>query len=529
MKETRTINGCHASLLSRLLGEERGQVLPIMTFFIMSIMGMGALAIDFGRAYVSFHQLQSATDAAALAGAEQLPSSSASTTATSFSASSSDKNFYNWMSNVNTTVTLKCLSTLTSQGLPCIAPASANAIRVTSTYSVPTYFARLFGISSIPIGWTSTASMNGSASTPWNIAIIVDTTSSMNSTDSDSQCSTTRLACSLSNIVSFLESSNIAPCTAAYQAAHGNCGSATSGSAGSANVSAPLDEIALFTFPNVTEATVANDYDCSGSTNPSIPSNYQFPTSTDTSYQTASSGTAPAALINPSNDTAYSSTYEVVGFSSDYKAGNTSTTLSTTSNLAKAVGGASGCAGSLQAKGGLGTYYAGAIYAAQAALTAQKASSGRSLSQNAIIIISDGQATEDCTKMGDTSTSCPSPANNGTYQSGATSGGTYPSWKKECDQAVTAAQYAAGKGTRVYTVAYGAEASGCSDGDTYNSPCLTMENMASSSGYFFSDYTSTGSSGSCISSAESTTNLTTIFQYIAGTLTASRIIPNSVT
>jgi len=527
MKETRTVNGCRASLWHRILGEERGQVLPIMTFFIMSIMGMGALAVDFGRAYVSFHQLQSATDAAALAGAEQLPASTASTTATSFSASSSDKNFYNWMSSVNTTVTLKCLSTLTSQGLPCIAPSSANAIRVTSTYSVPTYFARLFGISSIPIAWTSTASMNGSASTPWNIAIIVDTTASMNDTDSDSQCSTTRIACSLANVVSFLESSNIAPCTAAYQAAHGNCGSATSGSAGAANVTSPLDEIALFTFPNITESTVANDYGCAG-TSPSIPSDYQFPTTSDTTYQTATSPTAPATLINPSTDTATPTTYEVVGFSSDYKTSNTSTTLSTTSNLAKAVGGVSGCKAMI-AKGGLGTYYAGVIYAAQAALDQEKASSGRSLSQNAIILISDGAATEDCTKMGDTSSSCPTPATNGTYASGATSGGTYPSWNKECDQAVTAAQYAAGKGTRIYSVAYGAESTGCSAGDTYNSPCLTMENIASSSGYFFSDYTSTGSSGACISSAESTTNLTTIFQYIAGTLTASRIIPNSVT
>jgi hypothetical protein len=80
----------------------------------------------------------------------------------------------------------------------------------------------------------------------------------------------------------------------------------------------------------------------------------------------------------------------------------------------------------------------------------------------------------------------------------------------------------------VYAVAYGATSSGCTVGDSYT-PCTTMENIASSTGYFFSDYTATGSSGSCIAAAESTTNLTTIFQYIAGTLTASRIIPNSVT
>lgn len=524
MKQVRFTDWYRRSFLGRLLGDERAQVLPLMSFFLLSMLGMGALSLDFGRAYVSFHQLQSATDAAALAGAEQLPAASAITEAQSFSASSGDNNHYNWMSSVTTTVTAKCLSTLTSEGLPCISPESANAIQVTSTFSVPTYFARLFGINTIPIAWTSTASMNGSASTPWNIAIIVDSTQSMNDTDSDSQCSTTRIACSLSAVVSFLESSNVVPCTAAYQAANGNCGTATAGTAGAANVSATLDEIALFTFPNITEATVANDYGCSSSNPPSIPSDYQFPTTTDTTYQTATSPTAPATLINSSTDSATSSTYEVVGFSTDYKTSNTSTTLNGSSNLVKAVGGKSGCAAMI-AKGGLGTYYAGAIYAAQAALDEERTAAGRSLSQNAIILISDGQATEDCTKMGDTSSSCPSPATSG---SGATSGGTYPSWEKECDQAVTAAQYAAGKGTRVYTVSYGSESSGCSAGDTHT-PCTTMEDAASSPGYFFSDYTSTGSSGSCIAAAESTSNLTTIFQYIAGSLTASRLIPNGTT
>lgn len=507
MKQVRITDWCRRSFLGRLLGDERAQVLPLMSFFLISMMGMGALALDFGRAYVSFHQLQSATDAAALAGAEQLPAATAITEAQSFSAGTGDNNHYNWMSSVTTNVSAKCLSTLTSAGLPCIAPESANAIQVTSSFNVPTYFARLFGINSIPISWTSTASMNGSASTPWNIAIIVDTTQSMNDTDYDSQCSTTRISCALSNVQSFLLSNNVAPLS-------------VSGGA--------LDEVALFTFPPVTEATVGYDYDCSSSTNPSIPSDYQFPTSTDTTYatDTTSPYSAPATLINPSTDSANLATYEVLGFGNDYKTSDTATTLNTSSNLVRAIGagksGSTNCP-AMQAIGGLGTYYAGVIYAAQAALVAERASSGRSLSQDAMIIISDGDASSSCTQMGASSSSCNSPAS-----SGATSGGSYPSWTHECNQAVTAAQYAASKGTRVYTVAYGATSSGCTSGDSYT-PCGTMQNMASSSGYFFSDYTATGSSGGCIAAAESTTNLTTIFQYIAGTLTASRLIPNGTT
>ncbi len=85
-------------------------------------------------------------------------------------------------------------------------------------------------------------------------------------------------------------------------------------------------------------------------------------------------------------------------------------------------------------------------------------------------------------------------------------------------------------GTRVYTVAYGAAASGCAT-DTAPSitPCQTMEQMASSPGYFFSDYTATGGSSSCISASQPVTSLNQIFQVIAGDLTVSKLIPNGTT
>jgi Flp pilus assembly protein TadG len=520
MKTTRYMNCLRASFLGRLLGDERGQVLPLMTFFIMSLLGMGALALDFGRAYVSFHQLQTSTDAAALAGAEQLPAATAVTTANAYSAGSGDKNAYNWMSGVSVTVTAKCLSTLTSQGLPCVSPESANALQVSESFNVPTYFARLFGINQIPISWTSTASMSGAGSTPYNIVIIADSTQSMNDTDSDSQCNNTRFICALSGIQTLLESNGVAPCTSVYQAAHGNCGTATAGSNGAGNVTSPVDEVALFTFPNVTTATVANDYSC-GASNPTIATEYQYPVHNDTTY--APPGPAASYILGSggTGDSSYNSTYQVVGFSSDYRTSDTTTTLNPASHLVMAIGGKTSCA-SMTAIGGLGTYYAGVLYAAQAALDAERASSGRSLSQNAIIIISDGDATSSQTQMGSTT-------------GGATSGGSYPSWVDECGQAVTAAQYAASQGTRVYVVAYGAEASGCTTdtsgayaGDT---PCTILEDMASSPAYFFSDYTQSGSStdSACIAAAASTSNLATIFQYIAGSLTASRLIPNTTT
>jgi hypothetical protein len=131
-----------------------------------------------------------------------------------------------------------------------------------------------------------------------------------------------------------------------------------------------------------------------------------------------------------------------------------------------------------------------------------------------IILISDGDA--------GTTTS-------GALPGASTTSGAYPSTKQQCHQAITAAQVAATAGTRVYTVAYGAEASGCVTDSPSITPCQTMHDMASAAQYFYSDYTATGGSGSCVSASQSTTNLNQIFTDIAGSFTVPRLIPNATT
>jgi Flp pilus assembly protein TadG len=539
MNENRYTKWYRSSFLSRILGDQRGQVLPLAAFMMISMMGMGALSIDFGRAYVSFHQLQGATDAAALAGAQQLPSTSATTVAANYGAGSGDYNSYNWMQGVQVTATAYCSTTLKGWGLPCTGATDANALKVTETFNVPTYFARLFGINSIPISSTAVAAMNGSA--PYNIAIIVDTTESMNTIDSSSECSSqTRLACSLQGVQAFLLDPYLFPCSAT--AGCGGSDSQTSATALPATGNYPngVYRVALFTFPVMeTNGTnpVSDDFNCSGS-NPSIPpvdsstqshGGYQFPQTTDTSYAPAGPS---SAYINPApspstTQGAYNATYQVVGFSTDYKTSDAATTLNSSSYLVKAIGGVSGCT-AMQAPGGLGTYYAGVIYAAQAALIAEQTAHPGSL--NAMVIVSDGDASSSCEQMGATSTSCPSPA-----PSGATSNGTYPSWVNECSQAITAAHAAATAGTRVYTVAYGAETTGCSTdtSGTYSgvAPCQALKDMASNSAYFYSDYNQSGSGidSSCVGTGDVTTNLSTIFQDIASSLSVARLVPNGTT
>jgi hypothetical protein len=100
----------------------------------------------------------------------------------------------------------------------------------------------------------------------------------------------------------------------------------------------------------------------------------------------------------------------------------------------------------------MGTYYADAITAAQAAL----ASSGRATAQKVIILLSDGDASASSSNM---------PAGK---------------YNNQCHEAITAAQAATAAGTWVYTIAYGAATSGsCSTDSPTISACSTLQQMAS--------------------------------------------------
>lgn len=480
------------SRLYRLFTDDRGQMLPVMAILLVGFLGTAALSIDLGRAYVGYRELVNSTNAAALAGASALPNSTASSNATTYSALTGDDNNLANMSNV-TMVSgypkLECLTTLSNEGMACVAPANANAVQVQQQMVINLYFAPIFGKKTLTLTATSTAAMSGAATTPYNVAIIIDATGSMSDTDSDSQCSASRLSCALSGVQTLVKL--LYPCLATES----SCGTVTTLSNGGGSVANSVDRVSLFTFPNVTLGTVSEDYDCS-STNPTNEP-YTFPSASATSY-------APSGSSTP--------TYQIIGYSSDYKTSDTATTLSTTSALSKTIGAVSGCTG-MGNPGGEGTYYAGVIYAAQASLVAEQAANPGS--QNVMIILSDGDA---------------GTTDSGAMPGASTTSGTYPSTKQQCAQAVTAANAATTAGTRVYTVAYGAESSGCgTDTSPTITPCQTMQKMASSSQYFFSDYTATGGTSSCVSASQPTTNLQQIFTDIATSFTVARLIPNSTT
>lgn len=225
--------------------------------------------------------------------------------------------------------------------------------------------------------------------------------------------------------------------------------------------------------------------------------------------------TAGASSYSPSDPTG---TYQITGYFNDYQGSTPSTppSLSGGSEIVQSVGGGS-CAGigvPVPTGGWNGatnvTYYAGAIYAAQASLVAQQTLNPGS--QNAMILLSDGDASNS-----------PSWMDPG-Y---STTSGTYPSSVDQCGQAVAAAQAAATAGTRVYSVAYGSAATGCSTDTPTTTPCQTMEGIAggASSTFFYSDYNQSGTQSTCQSASQHVTSLNDIFLSIGESLTGSRLVP----
>ncbi len=299
----------------------------------------------------------------------------------------------------------------------------------------------------------------GGVNPPLNVALLVDTTASMNNTDSDCG-SQTRIACAMTAAQTLLQ--GLSPCASSLS----SCGSDTGNSSGGgANVPNPVDKVSLFTFPATTTASAPSDYTCKGQVSVQP---YTF------------AGSSPGYFQPATN------TYQIVNWSSDYRGSDASTSLNSQSNVVQAVGATSSSSGCMQAVGGAGTYYAQAIYQAQAALATEKGSS--TTIQNVLIVLSDGDA-------------------NSTH--------------------LTAAKAAQAAGTLVYTIAYGAASSGCSTDGGAVTPCTTMQQMASGANYFFSDSTADENKSQCVSASRPITGLNNIFQQVIGDLTQARLIPST--
>ncbi|MGN6271331.1 MAG: TadG family pilus assembly protein [Sphingomonas sp.] len=146
-------------MISRLARARRGGVGIMVAAAMPILLGATALAVDLGSAMLETRQLQGAADAAAMAAAGD-PSRADALARASLATS-------RWPGAVAVTTTTGHYS-----GDASIAPAdrfvpgsgSANAVRVTLRTPAPSYFARIFGIRSIPLARSATAAQINLAS-----------------------------------------------------------------------------------------------------------------------------------------------------------------------------------------------------------------------------------------------------------------------------------------------------------------------------------------------------------------------------
>jgi Flp pilus assembly protein TadG len=329
--------------------DRRGATAVVVGLMMTAIIGLAGFVIDLGHVMYVQRELQSATDASALAGARELNCCATSitlSTATAYSAAWASSSVPGTNRNVDPTMYMQMapgypkLMCFTSTGVSCAGPDASNGVVVKQTADVPTWFAGIFGITSIPVSAEATAGGTGGAANDYDIEIVLDTTASMNSNDPN--CGMSKIACALAGVEALLR-----------------------------QVSPSADYVGLMAFPGLASTTEqSKDYTC-GAGNP-----------TTTAYKNV-----------PTTTTAGNPTYQVVGLSHDYKASSTSTSLTTTSNLVVATGGG-GCQG-MQAPGGYGTFFADAITAAQNDLTAN----GRPDAKKAIVFLSDGDANASTANM----------------------------------------------------------------------------------------------------------------------------------
>jgi Putative Flp pilus-assembly TadE/G-like len=538
-------NDARLGALRRRLLHEGGQVLPLTALLMVVLVGFGALVVDVGRIYLAQRQLQNAVDATALSVAQNMPDDYAGWCQAAGANASADcaglgsrtpaqpqppplgyggaagaQNalFGYGVTAGNPTVTFSC-----SPNAPGYDPATSscpadastedqpdnlcqpgnslppaqtgigcNAVTVSETATVKSTLAGIFGYSGFNITANATASapQTGSTPTPVNVEVILDTTPSMGPEGGACGSAVTGINrpsvpygidCAKAGVRALL--SGLSPCVTTCT---GNV--ANPGNALGANVTDPLDEVGLITYPALSNP--ANRGDEINCTRDLLGNN---PMNPDVEYPTPY---PPPTQPQPG--------YDIIGLSSDYRTSDDPTApLNPSSNLVQSVYWTQ-CPGGvyprsiyygLEDTGQQSTYLAGAIAEAQYQLAHAPARSSGPAPVNVIIVLSDGQL------------------NHVTFANRGND-------NNPCASAAAAATAAKGTGTLIYSIAYDSTLN-CTDntGTYHNVRGLTlMQNIATpgtqTQTYFYNQPT--------------TGDLTDIFTQISQALAQinTRLIPN---
>lgn len=139
---------------------------------LVPLLGFAGFVIDVGYAYYTQRALQASADAAALAGAQELPDPSlAVTVALDYGATETGRNWRDNVELVSESITTKCI-----ESIPRCQPV--NAVVVDEKARVDTLFARVLGIDDFEVHARSTA-CSPCGYKPLDIMLVLDRTWSM--------------------------------------------------------------------------------------------------------------------------------------------------------------------------------------------------------------------------------------------------------------------------------------------------------------------------------------------------------------
>ena len=135
---------------------DSGQILPLMGLLVFVIIGLMGLAVDVGRIYVARAQLGRAVDAAALAGAKQLPN---------ITAADGKARAYIAANDPDATIDVQVYPDVPSQ-----------QVGVKATKTIHTIFMRVFGIKTVHV---TNDALAGFGIIPVDAVMAIDATGSM--------------------------------------------------------------------------------------------------------------------------------------------------------------------------------------------------------------------------------------------------------------------------------------------------------------------------------------------------------------
>jgi hypothetical protein len=135
--------------------KQSGQAYVITILFLAVLLAMAAAVLDIGSWYRADRSLQATVDAAALAGAQALPGSTAN--ASALAAQYATKNGGGTMN-----ITFK------SQVVP------NDTITVTGSRPAPGFFSKVLGVNSVTVHANASARVGGLSAAKWVIPIVVD-------------------------------------------------------------------------------------------------------------------------------------------------------------------------------------------------------------------------------------------------------------------------------------------------------------------------------------------------------------------